>query len=83
MFTGVFVDDIIVFSKTFKEHKEHLKKVFESQKQINSSSMVRKVIFSYKKYNILDTLYPRKESKWIMISSRLSKSGQDHKIYMK
>ena len=28
-FTGVFFDDIIVFSKTLEEHKEHLKKVFE------------------------------------------------------
>ena len=27
-FTGVFFDDIIVFSKTLEEHKEHLKKVF-------------------------------------------------------
>ena len=29
MFTSVFFDDIIVFSKPLEEHKEHLKKVFE------------------------------------------------------
>ena len=29
MFAGVFFDDIIVFSKTLEELKEHLKKVFE------------------------------------------------------
>ncbi|MCO5596258.1 hypothetical protein L7F22_050318 [Adiantum nelumboides] len=28
-YTGVFFDDIIVYSKTLEEHKEHLKKVFE------------------------------------------------------
>ena len=28
-FTKVFFDDIIVYSKTLEEHKEHLKKVFE------------------------------------------------------
>ena len=28
MFTGVFFDVIIVYSKTLEEHKEHLKKVF-------------------------------------------------------
>ena len=33
MFTGVFFDDIIVFSKTLEEHKEHIKKVFEELKE--------------------------------------------------
>ena len=28
-FIGVFFDDMIVYSKTLEEHKEHLKKVFE------------------------------------------------------
>ena len=32
MFTGVFFDNILVFSKTLEEHKEHLKKVFEELK---------------------------------------------------
>ena len=32
MFTGVFFDDIIVYSKTLEDHKEHLKKVFEELK---------------------------------------------------
>ena len=32
MFTGVFFDDIIVYSRTLEEHKEHLKKVFEDLK---------------------------------------------------
>ena len=32
MFTGVFFDDIIVYSKTLDEHKEYLKKVFEELK---------------------------------------------------
>ena len=32
MFTGFFFDDIIVFSKTLKEHKKPLKKVFEELK---------------------------------------------------
>ena len=47
MFTAVFFDDIIVYSKTLDEHKEHLKKVFEELKAhklfINGKS------FSYKK----------------------------------
>ena len=33
MFTGVFFDDIIVYSRTLEEHKEHLKKVFEELKE--------------------------------------------------
>ena len=32
MFMGVFFDDIIVYSRTLEEHKEHLKKVFEELK---------------------------------------------------
>ena len=28
-FIGVFFDDIIVYSKTLEEHKEHLSKVFQ------------------------------------------------------
>ena len=30
-FTGVFFDDIIVYSKTLEEHKIHLKQVFEER----------------------------------------------------
>ena len=30
---GVFFDDIIVYSKTLEEHKEHLAKVFEELKE--------------------------------------------------
>ncbi|MCO5582157.1 hypothetical protein L7F22_036047 [Adiantum nelumboides] len=29
-YTGVFVDDTIVYSKSLKEHKEHLKAVFQA-----------------------------------------------------
>ena len=29
LFIGVFFDDIIVYSKTLEEHKEHLSKVFQ------------------------------------------------------
>ena len=32
MFTGVFFDDIMVYSRTLEEYKEHLKKVFEELK---------------------------------------------------
>ena len=32
-FIGVFFDDIIVYSKTLEEHKEHLAKVFEELKE--------------------------------------------------
>ena len=83
MFTGVFFDDILVFSKTLEGHKEHLKKVFEELKANKLFINGKKSEFSYKKYDILDILYPRKESNWVMISSKLSKSGQNHKIYMK
>ena len=31
-FIGVFFDDMIVYSKTLDEHKEHLAKVFEEVK---------------------------------------------------
>ena len=31
-FIGVFFDDIIVYSKTLEEHKEHVAKVFEELK---------------------------------------------------
>ena len=31
-FIGVFIDDIIVYSKTLEEHKEHLAKVLEELK---------------------------------------------------
>ena len=32
-FIGVFFDDIIVYSKTLEEHKEHLAKVFQELKE--------------------------------------------------
>ncbi|MGC8050141.1 reverse transcriptase family protein, partial [Salmonella enterica] len=29
-FTGVFFDDVIIYSKTIEEHKEHLKVIFQA-----------------------------------------------------
>ena len=47
-FTGVFFDDIIVYSKRLEEHKAHLEKVFKELKEHNLYVNSKKIEFFLK-----------------------------------
>ena len=49
----IFLDDIIVFSKTFEEHLIHLRKVFERLKEANLNLNSKKCKLLYRKMSFL------------------------------
>ena len=53
-FTGVFFDNIIVYSKTLEEHKEHLTKVFKELKEHKLYVNSKKSEFFLKEINYFD-----------------------------
>lgn len=55
-FCHVYIDDIIVYSNTLKEHIEHLNIIINTLKQANMKISVEKSNFLRKKSNFLATL---------------------------
>ena len=49
----VYVDDLIIFSSSFKEHKMHLPQLFQRLSQFNIMMQPTKSQFGLKKLNIL------------------------------
>ncbi|MCO5563448.1 hypothetical protein L7F22_017090 [Adiantum nelumboides] len=64
-FTGVFFNDVIIYSKSMEEHKKHLQIIFQAMRDNKLLSIKRKVIFSYKKFNTLVILSLNRTSVWI------------------
>ena len=54
-YVGTFFDDMIVFSKTEEEHREHLALEFQELRNNHLVIMVRKVNFSWKRYTCWGT----------------------------
>ncbi|MCO5612978.1 hypothetical protein L7F22_067251 [Adiantum nelumboides] len=50
-FTGVFFDDVIIYSKSMEEHKKHLQVIFQALRDNKLLLIKRKVNFSCKKFN--------------------------------
>ena len=69
-YTGVFFDDIIVYSKTLEEHKEHLAKVFEELKEHKLYVNSKKSEFFLKEIKYLAILSQKKGLGWIPRSLR-------------
>ena len=67
-FTGVFFDDIIIFSKTLEEHKGISQTFLPSCDVISSMSMRKRVNSFYKKFATLVISFPRKVLRWILRS---------------
>ena len=51
-FRGVFFDDIIIYSKSLEEHKEHLQIVLQALRENQLSLTRRKVSYFFKRFNI-------------------------------
>ena len=65
-FILVYLDDIIIYSKTFKEHKEHVQLVFEALRATSLMMKPKKCKFVQKELDFLNTLYLLKESGWTL-----------------
>ena len=65
-FVVVFMDDILVYSKTCKEHTEHLRLVFELLQQHLLFTKERKCVFLLEKSSTWATLSPQRECGWIL-----------------
>ena len=70
MFTGVFFDDIIVYSRSLKEHKEHLAQVFDELKAHKLYINMKKSKFFCKRFTNLVILSLKKGFEWIPRSLR-------------
>ena len=44
-FAVVYIDDILIYSKTFEEHMEHLKKIFEKLREAELMIKLKKCKF--------------------------------------
>lgn len=57
----IYLDDLIVFSKTFEEHVKRLQNIFHRIRENNLKFNQRNVSFLWKKLSMLDMSFPRTE----------------------
>jgi uncharacterized membrane protein YcgQ (UPF0703/DUF1980 family) len=63
VFVIIYLDDILVFSKTEEEHKEHVKKILGKLKNENLRIKIKKTQFHEKKVEFLGFMVGQKEIK--------------------
>jgi len=66
-FVVVFIDDILVFSKTKEEHAEHLRLVCRNLESISCMLSVVNVSFGWKKFLFLVILSLMVVLQWILV----------------
>ena len=59
-FIVIYLDDIIVYSKTNEEHLKHLRRVFEKCRRFNLSLNPKKIVFELQEGNILGHIISEK-----------------------
>jgi transposase InsO family protein len=59
-FMFVYIDDLIVYSNTFEEHLEHLRKIFETLAECNLMTNINKCHFCVKEVKILGKIISEK-----------------------
>jgi hypothetical protein len=64
-FVVVFIDDILIYSKTAEEHEEHLRIVLERLRQQKLYAKLSKCEFWMEKVTFLGHCYQQKGSLWI------------------
>ena len=75
----VYIDDILVFSKTFEEHLTHLRQVFDRLRQVGLRLTPKKCSF-VRKWDIWDTWSLKRELKWIQRRQKLSVTSHNPRI---
>src|SRR6266540_6897644 len=60
-FILVYLDDIIIYSKTFKEHKEHVRLVFKALRKASLMMKLKKCKFVQKELRFLRHIISAKE----------------------
>src|SRR6266545_2709612 len=68
-FVLVYLDDIIIYSKTFEKHKEHVRLVFKVLRAASLMMKPKKCKFTQRNYDSLNISSWQKESGWILIKS--------------
>ena len=76
-FVVVFIDDILVYSKTAAKHEEHLKAVLQRLREKKLYAKFKKCEFWLQVYHSLDMWYQIKAYKWILVKSQRYKIGRD------
>ena len=79
----IYLDDVIVFSKTPEEHIERLKGVFEKLSAAGLRLKLSKCEFFKSKLPIWDTLFPKMVLRQKRKRQLLFKNGQFQKQYLK
>jgi hypothetical protein len=59
----IYLDDILIFSKTEEEHKEYIKKIFRKLINENLRIKIEKTEFHAKKVDFLDFIISQKKVK--------------------
>jgi 2C-methyl-D-erythritol 2,4-cyclodiphosphate synthase len=63
VFVIIYLDDILIFSKTEKEYKEYIKKIFRKLIDENLRIKIEKIKFYAKKVDFLGFVMGQKEIK--------------------
>src|SRR6266498_5728973 len=50
----VYLDDIIIYSRTFKEHKQHVEQVFQALREVNLMMKSKKCEFAKQELRFLE-----------------------------
>ena len=87
-FCRIYIDDIVIFSKTFEEHVEHLHQIFELFTNLNISLSLTNFFFDYFTVQLLKLgvdvfeLFTSKEKLKAISNLKFSKTFQDLKTYL-
>jgi hypothetical protein len=83
-FVIVFLDDILVYSKSEEEHEKHLRMVLQVLREHQLYAKAKKMlILSKDRFITWGTLYQRKGSLWILKRLRPSENGQRQGMWWK
>ncbi|CAA7035497.1 unnamed protein product [Microthlaspi erraticum] len=77
VFVIIFIDDILVYSRSQEEHATHLRLVLEKLREQKLFAKLSKCSFWQREMDFLATLFLQREFLWIRLRLRLSEIGLD------